>query len=127
MQGRGFSYSTRQPWYVTQVPTLPDEEMLLDTATSEGPVWGLYRQLKMELCAVLRQLQEMRDGCRVLKEALAEAPELPMMKYLDDKIQEYMAVESAIDEGHRASSSAMGDELVQETTENITNVVQNGY
>lgn len=127
MQGRGFSYSTRQPWYVTQVPTLRDEEMLLDTATSEGPVWGLYRQLKMELCAVLRRLQETRDGCRVLKEALAEAPELPMMKYLDDKIQEYMAVESAIDEGDMASSSAMGDELVQETTENITNVVQNGY
>lgn len=116
MQGQGSSNVTRQPLYVTRIPALPNEEMLVDTAASEGPVWGLYQQLKLELCAVLRRLQETKDGCRVLKEVLEEEPELPMMKYLDDKIQEYIAVESAIDEGDRARLSAIGDELVQERT-----------
>ncbi|KAI8530779.1 hypothetical protein RHMOL_Rhmol11G0085700 [Rhododendron molle] len=142
MQGQGSSHDARQPWYVTRIPTLPDEEMLPDAAASEGPVWGLYQQLKLELCAVLRRVQATRDGCRVLEEVLAKEPELPMIKYLDDKIQEYMAVESAFDEGDRARLSARGDELVQETTENTANVgdelvqeatentahlVQNGY
>ncbi|KAI8530641.1 hypothetical protein RHMOL_Rhmol11G0075400 [Rhododendron molle] len=77
----------------------------------------------------MRRLQKTRDRWRVLEQVLEEAPELSMVRYLDEKIQWYMAVESAADEGDSAvaSAHAMGDQLVQDTTEGVGNMEQDGY
>lgn len=127
MPGRGSSNDSERPWYLTRIPILPLEEMPLDIAAGEGPVWGLYRQLKQELCAMLRRLQATRDAYRVLDQVLAEVPELPLKKYLSEQIEQYMAVESVMDEEDRAIESAIEDAPVEETTHNSANVVQNGY
>ncbi|KAG5557442.1 hypothetical protein RHGRI_007626 [Rhododendron griersonianum] len=126
MQGPNVSDSSRRPWYVTRIPTLPEEERLPRAAAGEDRIWALYWQLKLELCAVLRRLQETTDGCRVLGQVLAETPELPLMTYLDEEIHKYMAVESAIDAEDGASASTIEDEPVAERTENSTDLVQNG-
>lgn len=122
MQGRGSSDDVGQTWCVTRVPTLPGEEILTDVAAGERSVWALYQQLKLELCTVLRRLQATRDRCQVLEQVLAETPELPMVRYLDEKIQQYMAGESAVDEGNRLIAGAMGDQLMQETAEDMGNL-----
>ncbi|KAI8558203.1 hypothetical protein RHMOL_Rhmol04G0071800 [Rhododendron molle] len=127
MQGACVSDGSTQPWYVRRIPTLPQEEGLPRAAVGECRIWDLYQQLKLELCAVFRRLQEIRDGCRVLGQVLSEAPELPLVKYLDEKIQQYMAVESVIDEENEARMSTMEDEPVAVRTENSTDLVQNGY
>ncbi|KAG5534117.1 hypothetical protein RHGRI_015803 [Rhododendron griersonianum] len=121
----------RRLWYLTHIPTLPGEESegAIDAVegTNGRAGWVLYRQLKQEVCTMMRRLHATRDAIKVCEQILSKEPELPLMNYINEQIAQYMASESAWDEEYLANESAMEHVAVQNTTNDLANMVLDGH
>lgn len=74
----------------------------------------------------MRRFKASRETIQVIDQICAQEPDLPLLRYIVEQIEQYMAVESVLEEQYKAIESAVKDGLERETTQIPDNVVQNG-
>ncbi|KAI8530946.1 hypothetical protein RHMOL_Rhmol11G0099600 [Rhododendron molle] len=109
------------------VSTLVESEITTGEGSNNRVAWGLYLELKQEVCAMMRRLHATRDAIWGCDQILAQDLELPLMKYISVQIELYMAVESVWEEEDRTIESTTKDAPMHETTYNPANVMPNSH
>lgn len=89
------------PNIITRIPVLP-QELSLDEASSIDyanghPNCAVLYHLKREVCTLMRRFSASIENLQALDRVMTEQPQLPLLAYSREQIDQYMAIESAVE------------------------------
>lgn len=94
--------NNRVPYIITRIPVLLEEPPFdeppgIDHANGH-PNCAVLQQLKREVCTLMQRFWASIENLQALRRVMAEQPQLPLLAYLREQIDQYMATESAAED-----------------------------